>query len=201
MNDRQEADGYTAGANEMSLGGANWRTMMATFVTRMERDHEALLDTLRERLDEAETEQRRLEARVAELEARLTERPPSSPRPRTVVVRRPHAAQKAPSPPPPSPSRSSAAPLPPAPAPPAAQTSPQAAPGAAGTGWQDGARAILAREAEVVDRSRQGQSAMEIAAALGRGVGEVQLVLRLAERANLAVGGIGRPGASHEEAI
>lgn len=198
MNDRLDADSYTAGANEMPLSGANWRTMMATFVTRMERDHEALLDTLRERLDEAETEQRRLEARVAELEARLTEGPSSSRRPRTVAVRRPHVSEPRPALPPTAP----------APAAPARATVPAAAPPVpaapapgAGPAWQDGARAILAREADVVERARQGQSAMEIAAALGRGVGEVQLVLRLAERANHAVGGTGRSGQGHEEAI
>jgi cell division septum initiation protein DivIVA len=187
----------------MPLSGANWRTMMATFVTRMERDHEALLDTLRERLDEAETEQRRLEARVAELEARLTERPPSSRRPRTVVVRRPHTPEERPAfpaaaKPPPAAAVPHPAAAPPAPA--AAQGAPETAAADGGPPWQDSARAILVREAEVVDRARKGQSAMEIAAALGRGVGEVQLVLRLAERAHHAMGA-GRPGQSHEEAI
>lgn len=201
MNDRNGPDSFAPTATEMPLGGANWRTMMATFVTRMERDHEALLDTLRERLDEAESEHRRLEARVAHLEERLAEHGRATRRARSVAVRRPaptpQAARAFPVVAPLPSGAPGAVSAPERDAVEAAGASASTAVPPGGAGWQDSARAILTREAELLTLARQGRSAVEIAGALGRGVGEVQLVLRLAERANVAVG----QGPSHEEAM
>jgi hypothetical protein len=48
---------------------------------------------------------------------------------------------------------------------------------------------MLRRESEVLARAERGDAPREIATALGRGLGEVELVLRLAERAGRGRGG------------
>lgn len=198
-------DGAEAGAP-----AASWRTMMATFVTRLERDHEALLEALRGRLDEAESRSRalearlealeraqgrplaaadgdRLEARLQALEEGLRQAPAGAPAParvRRAAARgstgararggaRPQARSEA---------------SPPAGAPAPAGGAPAPAPAAPG---QDAAQAMLRRESEVLTRADRGEAPRDIAAALGRALGEVELVLRLAERA-----GRGRVGAA-----
>jgi hypothetical protein len=186
--------------------GANWRTMMATFVTRLEREHEALLEALRERLDGAEARSRRLEERVARLEERLAavegsgaDGGPAPAREEGRPGEGDARAEAAPHPPEPAatsarPAASALAAAPMAEGGAGAEETPAvAAPAAAAVRppGQEAAEAILRREAEVLRRAAAGESALAIAAALGRSVGEVELVLHLARRAS---GGEGWPG-------
>ena len=197
---------------EPSAPAASWRTMMATFVTRLERDHEALLEALRERLDEAEARSQALESRVAALESRVgaaSQGDDATLRARLAALEAAwrelrEATARA--------EESASAPVPsPAPArettggAAAERTAAAAAPTPAGaaalavaTGsspagtappWHDAAQAMLQREAEVLQRAQRGEAPRDIAAALGRGLGEVELVLRLAERAGVGMTG------------
>ncbi|MCL6594654.1 MAG: hypothetical protein K6V73_00395 [Firmicutes bacterium] len=170
--------------------GANWRTMMATFVTRLEREHEALLEALRERLDGAEARSRRLEERVAQLEERLAavEGRGTGSAPAPTPEEEAEAVGAAPEPPPPpAPPLPAAASAPTGAADLEADSAPAPAGGVAAAAavrppGQEAAEAILRREAEVLRRAAAGESALAIANALGRSVGEVELVLHLARR-------------------
>lgn len=163
---------------------------MATFVTRLERDHEALLETLRGRLDEAETRSRAIEARLSDLEQALR-RPEGEAAGRPLEARvaaleealREALAGATPASAGVRASRGDRRKGPGASAPPP----PEGREPAPGSGerppWQDATEAMRRREAEVLARAERGDAPRNIAAALGRGLGEVELVLRLAERA------------------
>jgi hypothetical protein len=206
---------------EPNAPAASWRTMMATFVTRLERDHEALLEALRERLDEAETRSQALESRVAALESRVGaawQGDDATLRARLAALEaawrelreatagaETSASAPAPAPAPsPGPARETtgmaaaertaavAAPTPAGAAALAVATGAGpagASPAGAAPPWHDAAQAMLQREAEVLQRAERGEAPRDIAAALGRGLGEVELVLRLAERAGVGMTG------------